>query len=45
MDIIEEKKDKLYSILKENKDNLLSPNSNIIVKTFIIKTEIEQYLK
>ena len=45
MDIIEKKKDKSYGILKKNKDNLLSLNSNIIIETIIIEAETEQYLK
>ena len=40
-DIMEEKKNKLYSILKKNKDDLLSPISNIIVAIITIKVEIE----
>ena len=40
-DIIEEEKDRLCSILKRNRDNLLNLNSNIKVITVIIKSEIE----
>ena len=42
---MEEKKDKLHSILKKNKNNLLSPNGSIIIVIFTIKSEIKQYLK
>ena len=37
--------DRSHSILQQNKDNSLSPNSNILVATIIIKSEVEQYLK
>ena len=40
-DIIKEKNNRLYSILKKNKDNLLNPNNSIIVVTVIIKVDIE----
>ena len=39
-DIIEEKENRSHSILKKNKDNLLSPNNNIIVEIFTIEAEI-----
>ena len=42
---MEEEKDKLYSILKETKDGLLSPNGSIIVVTIIIKIKTKHYLK
>ena len=45
MNIIKEKKDRLYNILKKNKDSLLSLNSNIIVIMIIIKVDMKQRLK
>ena len=39
--MINEKKNKLYNILKRNKDDLLSLNSNIIVIIIIIEVETE----
>ena len=42
---MKKKKDRLYSILKRNKDNLLNLNSNIIVVTITIEVEIKQYLR
>ena len=34
-------KDRLYSILKKNKNNLLTPNNNIIAEIVIIEIKIE----
>ena len=40
-DIMNGYKDRSYNILRQNKDNLLSPNSNIMAVTVIIKNEVE----
>ena len=41
MDIIDDQKDQSYNILRQNKDDLLSPNSNIIVVIVTIESEIK----
>ena len=40
-DIINDHKDRSHSILWQNKDDLLNPNSNILVTTIIIKSKVE----
>ena len=42
---MEKEEDRLYSILKRNKNGLLSLNNNIIVEIITIEVEMEQYLK
>ena len=44
-DIIDGQKDRSHSILWQNKDDSLSPNSNILATTVTIESEIEQRLK
>ena len=42
---MDSQEDRLYSILRQNEDNLLSPNDSMLAATVIIKNKMEQYLK
>ena len=45
LDIIDNYKDRSHNILWQNKNNLLSPNNNILAVTIIIKSKVKQHLK
>ena len=42
---MDNQKDWSHNILWQNKDGLLSPNSNILIAIVTIKSEVEQHLK